>query len=37
MKLPDLSHFDDAGVLEYHGHPDTVAAAARHACERRAY
>ena len=31
MKLPDLSHFDDAGVLEYHGHPDTIAAAARHA------
>ena len=31
MKLPDLSRFDDAGVLEYHGHPDTIAAAARHA------
>ena len=31
MKLPDLSRVDDAGVIEYHGHPDTVAAAASHA------
>ena len=31
MKLPDLSAFDEAGVLEYHGHPDAVAAAAGHA------
>ncbi|HEX6137745.1 MAG TPA: barstar family protein [Casimicrobiaceae bacterium] len=31
MKLPDLSDFDEAGVLEYHGHPDTIAAAASHA------
>jgi len=31
MKLPDLRDFDEAGVLEYHGHPDTVAAAADHA------
>ena len=31
MKLPDLSRFDDSGVLEYHGHPDAIAAAAGHA------
>lgn len=31
MKLPDLRDFDEAGVLEYHGHPDTIAAAAHHA------
>ena len=31
MKLPDLSDFEEAGVLEYHGHPDAVAAAASHA------
>lgn len=31
MKLPDLRQFDDAGVLEYHGHPDAIAAAASHA------
>lgn len=31
MKLPDLSDFEEAGVVEYHGHPDSVAAAASHA------
>jgi RNAse (barnase) inhibitor barstar len=31
MKLPDLSSYDDAGVLEYHGHADAVEAAASHA------
>ena len=31
MKLPDLSDFDEARVLEYHGHPEAVAAAASHA------
>ena len=31
MKLPDLTRLDDAGVLEYHGHPDAIAAAASHA------
>jgi RNAse (barnase) inhibitor barstar len=31
MKLPDLRDFDEAGMLDYHGHPDTVAAAADHA------
>ena len=31
MKLPDLSRYDEAGVLEYHGHPDAIAAAASHA------
>jgi RNAse (barnase) inhibitor barstar len=31
MKLPDLSHFDEASVLEYHGHADAIVAAASHA------
>src|SRR5437764_5574116 len=31
MKLPDFSDFDEARVLEYHGHPEAVAAAASHA------
>lgn len=31
MKLPDLSELQQARVLDYHGHPDTVAAAASHA------
>ena len=31
MKLPDLADFDEARVLEYHGHADAVEAAARHA------
>ena len=31
MKLPDLAEFDEARVLEYHGHADAVEAAARHA------
>jgi RNAse (barnase) inhibitor barstar len=31
MKLPDLSGYEDAGVLEYHGHADAVVAAAEHA------
>lgn len=31
MKLPDLSRTDEAGVIEYHGHADLVATAARHA------
>jgi len=31
MKLPDLTRLDDSGVLEYHGHPDAIAAAASHA------
>ena len=31
MKLPDLADFDEACVLEYHGHADAVEAAARHA------
>ena len=31
MKLPDLSRYDDAGVLEYHGHADAVEAAVSHA------
>ena len=31
MKLPDLADFDAARVLEYHGHADAVAAAARQA------
>jgi len=30
MKLPDLSAFDEARVLEYHGHADAIAAAASH-------
>jgi len=30
MKLPDLSAFDEARVLEYHGHADAIAAAAGH-------
>ena len=28
MKLPDLTQCENAGVIEYHGHSDTVAAAA---------
>ena len=31
MKLPDLNDVDEAGVIEYHGHADAVAAAAQHA------
>jgi RNAse (barnase) inhibitor barstar len=31
MKLPDLSDFDEARVLEYHGHADAIVAAASHA------
>ena len=31
MKLPDLSDLEEAGVIEYHGHADAVAAAAHHA------
>jgi hypothetical protein len=31
MKLPDLSRYDDAGVVDYHGHADAVEAAASHA------
>jgi len=31
MKLPDLSQCDEAGVIEYHGHSDAIAAAASHA------
>jgi RNAse (barnase) inhibitor barstar len=31
MKLPDLSDFDEACVVEYHGHADAIAAAASHA------
>jgi hypothetical protein len=31
MKLPDLGRYDDAGVVEYHGHPEAIAAAAQHA------
>jgi RNAse (barnase) inhibitor barstar len=31
MKLPDLSRYDDAGVLDYHGHADAVEAAVSHA------
>ena len=31
MKLPDLPRLDDSAVLEYHGHPDAIAAAASHA------
>lgn len=31
MKLPDLRRADNAGVIEYHGHTDAVAAAAEHA------
>lgn len=31
MKLPALSDFDQACVLEYHGHPEAVEAAASHA------
>jgi len=31
MKLPDLSSYDEACVLEYHGHADAVQAATSHA------
>ena len=31
MKLPDLTDLEEAGVIEYHGHADAVAAAAHHA------
>ena len=31
MKLPDLNDVEEAGVIEYHGHADAVAAAAHHA------
>jgi RNAse (barnase) inhibitor barstar len=31
MKLPDLARYDDACVLDYHGHADAVVAAAREA------
>lgn len=31
MKLPDLADFDEACVLDYHGHADVIEAAARHA------
>ena len=31
MKLPDLALFDEACVLDYHGHADVIEAAARHA------
>jgi RNAse (barnase) inhibitor barstar len=31
MKLPELRGYDDAGMLEYHGHADAVAAAAHEA------
>ena len=31
MKLPDFRDYDEAGVLEYHGHADAVEAAASHA------
>ena len=31
MKLPDLNDIEEAGVIEYHGHADAVAAAAHHA------
>ncbi|MGE5090129.1 MAG: barstar family protein [Candidatus Levyibacteriota bacterium] len=31
MKLPELTQCADAGVIEYHGHSDTIAAAAGHA------
>ncbi|HXR57591.1 MAG TPA: barstar family protein, partial [Casimicrobiaceae bacterium] len=31
MKLPDLANYDDARVLEYHGHADVVEAAVNHA------
>ena len=31
MKLPELRHYDDAGVFEYHGHAEAVEAAAREA------
>jgi RNAse (barnase) inhibitor barstar len=31
MKLPDLGDYDEARVLDYHGHADTVVAAAHEA------
>lgn len=31
MKLPDFTQVDEAGVIEYHGHADAIAAAASHA------
>ncbi len=31
MKLPDLTQCENAGVIEYHGHSDAVAAAATQA------
>jgi RNAse (barnase) inhibitor barstar len=31
MKLPNLTESDEAGVVEYHGHADAIAAAANHA------
>jgi RNAse (barnase) inhibitor barstar len=31
MKLPDLTDIEEAGMIEYHGHADAVAAAAHHA------
>ena len=31
MKLPDLSNYDEARVLDYHGHADAVEAAVSHA------
>ena len=31
MKLPDFTQVDEAGVIEYHGHADAIAAAANHA------
>ncbi|MEO8537532.1 MAG: barstar family protein, partial [Betaproteobacteria bacterium] len=31
MKLPDLTQMDEAGVVEYHGHADTIATAAAQA------
>jgi len=31
MKLPELRDYADAGMLEYHGHADAVAAAAHEA------
>ncbi|HLX30294.1 MAG TPA: barstar family protein [Casimicrobiaceae bacterium] len=31
MKLPDLGKYDEARVLDYHGHADAIEAAAAHA------
>ena len=31
MKLPELRRYEDAGMFEYHGHGDVVAAAAHEA------